>query len=40
MTKTDISSLLPEELAEYLAGLSEKSGVKIEKFRAKVMEML
>ena len=35
MTKTDISSLLPEELAEYLAGLSEKSGVKIEKFRAK-----
>ena len=35
MTKTDISSLLPEDLAEYLAGLSEKSGVKIEKFRAK-----
>lgn len=35
MTKTDISSLLPEELALYLAELSEKSGVKIEKFRAK-----
>lgn len=35
MTKTDISSFLPEELSEYLAALSEKSGVKIEKFRAK-----
>ena len=35
MTKTDISSFLPEELAEYLSALSEKSGVKIEKFRAK-----
>ena len=35
MTKTDISSFLPEGLASYLADLSEKSGVKIEKFRAK-----
>lgn len=35
MTKTDISSLLPEELAAYLAELSKISGVKIEKFRAK-----
>lgn len=35
MTKTDISSFLPDELAVYLAELSEKSGVKIEKFRAK-----
>lgn len=35
MTKTDISSFLPEELTEYLLSLSEKSGVKIEKFRAK-----
>lgn len=35
MTKTDISSFLPEELSEYLVHLSEKSGVKIEKFRAK-----
>lgn len=35
MTKTDISSFLPEELADYLAHLSEHSGVKIEKFRAK-----
>ncbi len=35
MTKTDISSFLPEELCDYLANLSEESGVKIEKFRAK-----
>ena len=35
MTKTDISSFLPEELAGYLAYLSENSGIKIEKFRAK-----
>ena len=34
MIKTDIASLLPEELCEYLAELSEKSGVKIEKYRA------
>lgn len=35
MTKTDIASFFPDELAQYLAELSEKSGVKIEKFRAK-----
>lgn len=35
MTKTDISSFLPEELAGYLADLAENSGIKIEKFRAK-----
>ncbi len=35
MTKTDIASFLPEELTEFLSDLSEKSGVKIEKFRAK-----
>lgn len=35
MTKTDIASLLPQELSEYLADLSEKNDVKIEKFRAK-----
>ena len=33
--KTDIASLLPDELRVYLAALSEKSGVKIENFRAK-----
>lgn len=35
MDKTDIASLLPDELADYLATLSEKSNIKIEKFRAK-----
>lgn len=35
MNKTDISSFLPEELADYLAHLSENGSVKIEKFRAK-----
>lgn len=35
MNKTDIASLLSEELADYLATLSEKSNIKIEKFRAK-----
>ena len=34
MDKKDISSLLPEELCEYLSALSESSGVKIEKYRA------
>ncbi len=34
MPKTDISSLLPHELEAYLAELSEKENVKIEKFRA------
>ena len=33
--KKDIASLEPDELAEYLAELSENSGVKFEKFRAK-----
>ena len=35
MNKTDISSFNLDELAEYLADLSEKTGVKIEKYRAK-----
>ena len=35
MNKTDISSLSPTELADYLSALSDASGVKIEKFRAK-----
>lgn len=35
MTKTDIASFFPDELCEYLAELSAKTGVKIEKFRAK-----
>lgn len=34
MDKKDISSLLPEELCEYLSALSESTGVKIEKYRA------
>lgn len=33
--KKDIASLEPAELAEYLEALSEKSGVKFEKFRVK-----
>lgn len=33
MDKKDISSLLPEELCEYLSALSESTGVKIEKYR-------
>lgn len=35
MNKTDISSLLPSELESYLSELSQKEGVKIEKYRAK-----
>ena len=34
LDKKDISSLLPEELCEYLSALSESTGVKIEKYRA------
>ncbi|MBP5245155.1 MAG: 23S rRNA (adenine(2503)-C(2))-methyltransferase RlmN [Clostridia bacterium] len=34
MPKTDISSLFPNELEDFLRELSEKEGVKIEKFRA------
>ncbi len=34
MDKKDISSLLPDELCEYLSALSESTGVKIEKYRA------
>lgn len=34
MNKKDISSLLPNELGEYLTELSESTGVKIEKYRA------
>ena len=33
--KTDIASMNIQEITEYLAQLSEKSGMKIEKFRAK-----
>ena len=32
--KADIASMEPAEIAAFLAALSEKSGVKIEKFRA------